>query len=154
MEVIVHTDGGSRGTHEVPGAAVCGVTIDLPTGRLTLARRIPDATNNVAEYAGLIVALERLTVLSGRVTTLRVRMDSNLVVEQVKGAWKVKALHLRLHHDRVRDLLAVISPAEFDIAHIPRELNDAADALANQAYLFEPGETREWFEAVNLATVR
>jgi ribonuclease HI len=124
---VAAIDGGSRGN---PGEAGCGVVLELAGGRheehtLYLGR----TTNNVAEYAALLAALERATALGVRV--LEVRSDSELLVKQVTGAYRVKAPHLQRLWLRVQELARAL--ARFRIAHVPRESNAAADRLANRA---------------------
>jgi len=86
-------------------------------------------TNNVAEYQALIAGLEAAKPF--RATFVRVRADSKLVIEQVKGGWKVKQPHLLPLRDEVRALLAEYD--ETDLRHVPRAENADADALVNAA---------------------
>lgn len=129
MKVIVEADGGARGN---PGPAGYGALVrDAVTGNILVERHeyLGVATNNVAEYSGLIAGLEAATELGA--TEVDVRMDSKLVIEQMAGRWRVK-------HPNMRPL-AVQAQAlarEFARIHytwIPREQNKDADALANQA---------------------
>jgi len=87
------------------------------------------ATNNVAEYRALIAGLEAAAPFGAR--RVRVRADSLLVVQQLKGLWKVKQPHLRPLHEQARRLLARY--ADVDLRHVPREQNVDADALVNAA---------------------
>lgn len=87
------------------------------------------ATNNVAEYTGLIVGLEEAKRL-GTVTTLDVRMDSLLVVQQMRGIWKIKHPGLRPLAIRAGALLAEFP--QRTIEHVPRDLNHLADAVVNR----------------------
>jgi ribonuclease H / adenosylcobalamin/alpha-ribazole phosphatase len=127
--VIVEADGGSRGN---PGPAGYGaVVIDPATGAVLAERSaaIGTATNNVAEYRGLIAGLEAALEIEAR--RVDVRMDSKLVVEQMSGRWQVK-------HEGLRGLAreAVALRQRFDevtFAWIPREQNRHADRLANEA---------------------
>ncbi len=126
--VIVEADGGSRGN---PGPASYGALIrNADTGAL-LAQRgetIGIATNNVAEYTGLIAGLE-LAREHAPEAELEVRMDSKLVIEQMAGRWKIK-------HPDMKPLAAraqILAPAGVTWTWIPREQNAAADALANAA---------------------
>ncbi len=128
MKAILHTDGGARGN---PGPAGIGVVLEAPDGSLLaqVARSIGEATNNVAEYRAVITGLE--TALEHGVTELEVQVDSELVVSQLKGQWKIK-------NDRLRGLAAraEILMRKFDkieLIHVPRELNADADKLANEA---------------------
>ncbi|MGW0970454.1 bifunctional RNase H/acid phosphatase [Streptomyces sp. NPDC002516] len=128
-EFIVEADGGSRGN---PGPAGYGsVVIDAATGE-TLAERaefIGVATNNVAEYRGLVAGLEAARELDAT-ARVRVRMDSKLVVEQMSGRWKIK-------HPDMKPLAAraagVLPGSQVTYEWIPRERNKHADRLANEA---------------------
>ncbi|MFJ6831489.1 bifunctional RNase H/acid phosphatase [Streptomyces sp. NPDC091209] len=128
-EFIVEADGGSRGN---PGPAGYGsVVIDAATGE-TLAERaeyIGVATNNVAEYRGLVAGLEAARDLDAA-ARVRVRMDSKLVVEQMSGRWKIK-------HPDMKPLAAraarILPPSQVTYEWMPRERNKHADRLANEA---------------------
>ncbi|MFF1547198.1 bifunctional RNase H/acid phosphatase [Streptomyces sp. NPDC058291] len=128
-EFIVEADGGSRGN---PGPAGYGsVVIDAATGE-TLAERaeyIGVATNNVAEYRGLLAGLRAARELDAA-ARVRVRMDSKLVVEQMSGRWKIK-------HPDMKPLAAeaarVLPAGQVVYEWIPREQNKHADRLANEA---------------------
>ncbi len=124
---ILHTDGGARGN---PGPAGIGVLLEDADGNVVgeIARGIGVATNNVAEYTALIEGL-KLAQAKG-VTEVDVRMDSKLVVNQVRGEWKIKNDALRQLAARAERLLR-----NFDrksLSYVPREQNAAADKLANQ----------------------
>ena len=127
--VVVEADGGSRGN---PGPAGYGAVVIDPASGAVLAERgesIGTATNNVAEYSGLIAGLSAAAELGAR--RVDVRMDSKLVVEQMSGRWQVK-------HEGLRDLAreAVALRGRFDAVTfqwIPREQNKHADRLANEA---------------------
>jgi broad specificity phosphatase PhoE/ribonuclease HI len=127
--VVVEADGGSRGN---PGPAGYGaVVIDPATGAVLIERAesIGTATNNVAEYSGLIAGLTAAAELGAR--RVDVRMDSKLVVEQMSGRWQVK-------HEGLRKFAreAVALRGQFDevtFQWIPREQNKHADRLANEA---------------------
>ncbi|MFF3977135.1 bifunctional RNase H/acid phosphatase [Streptomyces sp. NPDC001828] len=128
-QFVVEADGGSRGN---PGPAGYGaVVLDPATGE-TLAEAaefIGVATNNVAEYKGLIAGLRAARELDPA-ANVRVRMDSKLVVEQMSGRWKIK-------HPDMRPLAAeaarVLPPSQVSYEWIPRERNKHADRLANEA---------------------
>ena len=120
-------DGGSRGN---PGEAGCGVVLELGDGRReehTLYLGV--TTNNVAEYAGLIAALERALELGVR--SLEVRSDSELLVRQLRGVYRVRAPHL-IPLWRYASALARRFE-RFHIDHVRRERNTDADRLANAA---------------------
>ena len=121
---IVEADGGSRGN---PGPAVVRDALTskvLAAEGLTIGR----ATNNVAEYRGLIAGLEMARELDPT-AVLEVRMDSRLVIEQMAGRWKVK------HADMKPLALAAarLRPATVIWTWVPRELNKVADRLVNRA---------------------
>ncbi|MFE7516981.1 reverse transcriptase-like protein, partial [Streptomyces sp. NPDC057540] len=128
-EVVVEADGGSRGN---PGPAGYGaVVLDPATGE-TLAEAaeyIGVATNNVAEYKGLVAGLKAARELFPD-AAVHVRMDSKLVVEQMSGRWKIK-------HPDMKPLAAeagrVFPPGQVRYEWIPRERNKHADRLANEA---------------------
>lgn len=129
MNVVVEADGGSRGN---PGPAGYGaVVLDPDTGEVLAERNesIGTATNNVAEYGGLIAGLRAARELGA--DHVAVRMDSRLVVEQMKGNWQVKNEGLRPLAREAVQLRQ--SFAEISFEWIPRELNKRADALANAA---------------------
>ncbi|MER5973638.1 bifunctional RNase H/acid phosphatase [Streptomyces sp. NPDC002055] len=126
---IVEADGGSRGN---PGPAGYGaVVLDAETGEplAEAAEYIGTATNNVAEYRGLIAGLRAAHALDPE-AAVRVRMDSKLVVEQMSGRWKIK-------HPDMRPLAAeaktVLPSGQVTYEWIPRERNKHADRLANEA---------------------
>ncbi len=85
-------------------------------------------TNNQAEYLALIDGLK--TVAAWKPDSLQIRLDSNLVVQQIRGKYKVKNADLKPHHERV---MAMLSAQPYDIDYVPREKNRGADALANRA---------------------
>jgi len=125
---VANVDGASRGN---PGPAAYAVVMRDPAGRvvLELDKKIGRETNNVAEYYALLAALDYATVHGIR--SLRIRSDSELLVRQVQGQYKVKSAHLRPLHERVRKLARELD--YFAIEHVPREMNREADALANAA---------------------
>ena len=123
----VHIDGGSRGN---PGPAGIGVVIIRPDGQVTdrIHRYIGVATNNVAEYQALLLALERARSLG--CTDLDVYSDSELLVRQIQGRYQVKNAALRPLFTRAQERIAGFR--HFRIQHVPREQNAEADALANR----------------------
>lgn len=129
QQVIVEADGGSRGN---PGSAGYGALVrDAGTGEVLheTAAGIGVATNNVAEYRGLIAGLEAALTLGAE--DVEVRMDSKLVVEQMSSRWKVKNADLQQLAGRAAALVRQLPRVRF--THIRRELNGHADRLANQA---------------------
>ncbi|MEZ5097794.1 MAG: reverse transcriptase-like protein [Nocardioides sp.] len=126
--VLIEADGGSRGN---PGPAAYGaVLLDAATGEVLAedARTLGVATNNVAEYSGLIAGLELAAELAPD-ADVEVRMDSKLVVEQMSGRWKIKHPDLRPLAMRAHEL----APFGTTYTWIPREQNKHADRLANEA---------------------
>ncbi|WP_428507717.1 reverse transcriptase-like protein [Pseudonocardia sp.] len=129
MKVIVEADGGSRGN---PGPAGYGaVVLDAATEEVLAERRagLGTATNNVAEYRGLIAGLEAARELGA--TDVEVRMDSKLVVEQMSGRWQVK--HPAMKPLALEAAKLVRGFASVRFGWVPRSRNARADALANQA---------------------
>ena len=129
MRVIVEADGGSRGN---PGPAGYGAVVrDASSGQVLTERQagLGVATNNVAEYSGLIAGLEAAAELGA--STVDVRMDSKLVVEQMSGRWKIKHAALRELAEQARALVARFERVGFE--WIPRAENAHADRLANEA---------------------
>jgi ribonuclease HI len=126
--IIVYTDGGSRGN---PGPAGYGVRIEDEQGTLLaeLHASVGHATNNVAEYQGLLAALD-WAIANGH-QRVRVRSDSELLVRQMRGEYRVKSPGLQPLHARARGLVARIGQVTFE--HVRRELNKEADRLANLA---------------------
>jgi ribonuclease HI len=124
----LRTDGGARGN---PGPAGIGVVLEAPGGDVVaeLAKGIGHATNNVAEYQALLEGLALAAQHGAR--RLDVFSDSLLMVEQMKGRYKVKNPGLKPLFDRARELVRSFDQVTFHA--VRRELNKAADALANQA---------------------
>lgn len=121
-------DGGSRGN---PGPAAYGVVIRNPRGEIVarLKKYIGRTTNNVAEYYGLIAALDYAQ--SNSVRALHIESDSELLVKQMRGQYKVKSPDLQPLFERAKKMSQ--SFVSFRISHVYREQNREADALANQA---------------------
>jgi len=121
-------DGGSRGN---PGPASYGVVIRDPRGEIVarLKKYIGRTTNNVAEYYGLIAALDYAQ--SHSIGALRVESDSELLVKQMRGQYKVKSADLKPLYERAKKMSQAF--ASFRIDHVYREQNREADLLANEA---------------------
>ena len=102
---------------------------DPPTRLATVSERIGVATNNVAEYRALVAALEAAREFPAR--RIRVRADSQLLIRQLEGRYRVKQAHLRPYYERARELLSEYQ--DVDLGHVPREQNTEADALVNAA---------------------
>lgn len=127
-EVTVHIDGGSRGN---PGEAGAGAYFQDRAGAplQSIARYIGRATNNTAEYQALLIALARAR--EAGVKHLRVFSDSELLVNQVNGRYRTTVPHLQQFLQEAIRLMREIG--RVDVAHVRREANKEADALANEA---------------------
>lgn len=127
-KLVVNVDGGARGN---PGPAAIGAVVQAPGGEVLEERgeRIGAATNNVAEYRALLLGIERAAELGA--SELELVGDSELVVRQVKGEYKVKDAALRELHAEVKRALRRFD--EWSIRHVRREQNAAADRLVNEA---------------------
>lgn len=125
--LIVNTDGAARGN---PGPAGIGVRITTPDGSVVddIAEGLGEATNNVAEYTAAIRGLERASELGADDVTLR--SDSQLLINQLSGRYRVKTPHLVPLHRRARALAAGFPTIRFE--HVRREHNAEADRLANE----------------------
>ena len=127
-EMVAHIDGGSRGN---PGPAAYGVAIETAQGQpvTSLAKFIGETTNNIAEYQGLLAALDY--ALSHNYQHVRVLTDSELMARQISGRYKVRSPQLKRLHDQARAMIARLEA--FSIRHVYREHNRAADKLVNKA---------------------
>jgi ribonuclease HI len=128
MKYIVHTDGAARGN---PGPAAIGIVVQDETGRVVYeaSRCLGVSTNNEAEYQALIAALEYVKDL--RATEAEFLLDSELVVRQLQGRYRVKEPRLQTLHGRATMLLNAVPKHSF--RHVPRKENARADELANEA---------------------
>jgi ribonuclease HI len=126
--LIAHSDGGARGN---PGPAGYGVVIQDQSGKKVahLSEYLGHQTNNFAEYQGLIAALEY--AIKHGPKALKLISDSELLVRQIKGIYKVKNATLKDLHGRAQELIAQLQ--WFSIGHALREHNREADHLANEA---------------------
>ena len=126
--LTIHVDGAARGN---PGPAGIGVTIDdeKGTSKVRISSYIGETTNNQAEYKALITGLREAARLKAE--HVDIKTDSKLVVEQVRGNYKVRHAKLRPLFEEAKQLLAEFG--SFTITHVPRYQSKAADALANQA---------------------
>jgi|SRR3974390_290286 len=135
-----NVDGGSRGN---PGPAAYGVVIRDPRGEIVarLKKYIGQNTNNVAEYFGLIAALDYAQTHDLR--ALRVESDSELLVKQMRGQYRVKSGDLRPLFERAKKMSQTFE--SFRIDHVYREQNREADALVNQALdeVSRPGQSQQ-----------
>lgn len=128
MKLTVHVDGGSRGN---PGPAAIAAVITDESGEVVheAHETIGRTTNNVAEYRALIFGIERAAQLGA--TELELVGDSELIVKQVRGEYRVKDAGLKPLHSAAQRALGNFS--EWTIRHVKRERNAEADALVNQA---------------------
>jgi len=128
MRYIVHTDGAARGN---PGPAAVGVVIQDDSGRVIYetSRSLGVRTNNEAEYLAFITALEYLR--ESRPEGVEFNLDSELVVRQLNGQYKVKEPRLQALHGQATMLLNLFP--RHSIRHVRREQNKRADELANEA---------------------
>ena len=126
MRVTVHTDGGARGN---PGPAAAAAVVSAPGVMDEASARLGETTNNVAEYRGLLLGLERARALGA--TEVDVVMDSELVVNQVNGRYRVRSQELAPLHKAAMDALAGFRA--WTIRAVRRAENARADALVNAA---------------------
>jgi ribonuclease HI len=126
--MVVNVDGGARGN---PGPAAVGVVVQDEDGEVLeeIGERIGSATNNVAEYRALLLGIERARALGA--TELDLVGDSELIVRQVTGEYKVKDSSLRELHGKVTRALAPFE--RWSIRHVRRDQNAEADRLVNEA---------------------
>jgi ribonuclease HI len=125
---VLYTDGGARGN---PGPAAYGFVLEAEGGDLLAAEgvAIGSATNNVAEYSGLVAGLTRALELE--VDDLEVRSDSELMVKQMRGEYKVKNEALRALNVQAARLARLVGSVQY--VHVRREKNELADRLVNEA---------------------
>ena len=136
-KIIINTDGGSRGN---PGPAAIGVVFQDQNGEIIHRHKqcIGVATNNEAEYGAIISALEILqksdwmSKNGGGSGEVICRLDSQLVVEQINGNYKIKKDHIRLFMEKIHKLISELR-VKITFTHIPREENKEADQLVNLA---------------------
>jgi probable phosphoglycerate mutase len=132
-KLIIRADGGSRGN---PGQAAYGALVYDAASRTMLnceGKAIGIASNNVAEYSGLIAGLEMARAINPA-AEIEVRMDSKLVIEQMAGRWKIKNPDMRKLAVRANEL----RPAKITWTWVPRNENKDADTLVNQALDGDP----------------
>lgn len=133
MRFTIHADGGARGN---PGPAGSGAVVHNEKNELVaeVSEFLGHTTNNVAEYTALISAFDSLLSLYGekcKDADVEVYMDSMLVIEQMKGKWKVKHPNMKPLSARAKELARSFKSVTY--THIPREENGDADTLANEA---------------------
>jgi len=134
-EIIINTDGGSRGN---PGPAAIGVYASVNNKEIfTISEKIGETTNNVAEYTAVIKALEKIIYSKIISNKIKFILDSELIVKQITGKYKVKLPHLQELKKNVVDLVKkgreekIINLMTF--THVLREKNKEADKLVNMA---------------------
>jgi ribonuclease HI len=127
MELTIYTDGASRNNPGEAGAGIFILRNGEPIERI--ARYLGTTTNNIAEYTAAIIGLEQAVKLGASRVILNA--DSELLVKQINGQYKVKNEGLKPLHAKVKELIAKINSVE--VQYIPREKNKEADALANKA---------------------
>jgi ribonuclease HI len=128
VKVVVHVDGGARGN---PGPAAAAAVVSMPEGAVLDEAKeyLGRATNNVAEYRGLLLGLERARALGA--TEVDVVNDSELVANQLTGRYRVKHPDMKPLHRQAMEALGGFD--RWSIRAVPRAQNAAADALVNQA---------------------
>jgi len=127
-KAVIYADGASRGN---PGPAAIGATIKDKRGKLItfISQRIGRATNNQAEYRAIIAALEEAIRLGAK--QVDIKTDSELVVKQINGEYRVKKATLKPLYQQAKQLQGLLGG--FTITHILRQQNIEADKLANKA---------------------
>ena len=135
LKFIIHSDGGARGN---PGPAAIGVVLSSPEGETveTISEYIGETTNNQAEYRAVIAGLEKAKALGA--AEVECVLDSELVVKQLNGEYKVKHPDLKPVFEQARRLALGFSKVQF--RHVRREENKAADKLVNEALDKESGD--------------
>ena len=128
MRLVVHVDGGARGN---PGPGAAAAVLSTPAGDVVdeASELLGVVTNNVAEYRGLLLGLERARALGA--TEVEVVNDSELVAHQVNGRYKVKHADMKPLHAAALEALGAFD--RWSIRPVPRAQNAEADALVNQA---------------------
>jgi ribonuclease HI len=128
VRLLIHTDGAARGN---PGPAGAGAILRDVDGTVLaeIAEPLGHATNNVAEWTAVLLALEEARRLGA--THVDLRMDSELVARQISGIYRVKHPDLKPIHATVMELLGALEG--YTVGHVPRELNKDADRLSNVA---------------------
>jgi len=129
MHIVVYTDGGSRGN---PGPAALGVYVETLDKKY--AQFLGRATNNEAEYQGIVFALKKIHQLVGKSkaksVSVEVRSDSQLIVSQLSGVFKLKQEHLWKYFIEIWNVKQDFKEVSF--VYVPREKNKVADALLNE----------------------
>ncbi|MFX1536503.1 MAG: ribonuclease HI family protein [Promethearchaeota archaeon] len=128
MKMVIYCDGASRGN---PGLAGAGAVIKNAKGKIlgTVKKFLGETTNNVAEYQSVILGLTKARELGAKSITLKA--DSQLVINQLKGDWRVREPHLVALYQQTMKLLGQFD--NYTLKHISRDENTLADSLANEA---------------------
>ena len=129
MQALIHIDGGARGNPGPAAAGVCITTLDGTEALYEAGYWLGEMTNNEAEYQGLLHALKAAKGLG--FDNIHVRSDSELMVKQIKGEYRVKAANLKPLFATARERLSGFP--DWSIEHVRREKNKRADQLANMA---------------------
>ncbi len=129
--MLIHTDGGARGN---PGPAACAFVATDDSGRLIHQQGfyLGIATNNQAEYQAVIESLKWLSAMNHEPITVNYYLDSQLVVSQLKGLFKIKDPGLKIKNLEIKELIKNYKLKIKNFTYIPREQNSAADHLVNQ----------------------
>lgn len=133
QKITIFTDGGARGN---PGPAAAGAVIFDEQGKVVeeVSDYLGETTNNVAEYEALLRVLHRAQKVFGKELSgmsVDIKMDSELIVRQMQGIYKVKEPSLKERYIQIKDLLKSMPGATF--THVPRAQNKHADRLVNEA---------------------
>ena len=127
MRIVIEVDGASRGN---PGASACGIVLRIEGGQeREVGLYLGNTTNNVAEYLAVIAGLQLAREEGAR--EIRLQTDSELLVKQLSGAYRVRAEHLRPLYQKAMRLLGQFDKTH--VTHVPRQNNRRADRLANLA---------------------
>lgn len=129
MEIHIFTDGGARWN---PGKAGCGFVLYDSAGEIIYEgyKSLGISTNNQAEYWGAILWLEQ--AVERTPSSIVLHMDSELVVKQLRGEYKIKNLDMKMLFQKVQQVVSDY-PGQLEIKHVPREQNKYADMLSNKA---------------------
>lgn len=127
-KVDIFTDGGARGN---PGPAAVGVVVLVDCKKFVISKSIGEATNNIAEYSAVIEAI-KLVRDNSIICDINFYLDSELVVRQLNGEYRVRDENLKKLYFEIREFI-ISYPKMITFSHIPREKNKEADALVNKA---------------------
>ena len=130
-QISIYCDGGARGN---PGPAACAFVVKDSSGKIIHEQGfyLGTATNNQAEYQAVIEALKWVSALNPQPSTLNFYLDSQLVVNQLKGEYKVKDPGLKIKHLEIKRLISNFKFQISNFVYVPREQNSRADFVVNQ----------------------